>query len=76
MASEEKDKKSIQIGFASGESVGLKLEQAELDKLIQAIKDEKSWHEVKTEKGHLNLRADKVDFYGLQDDKEERRAGF
>lgn len=76
MASDEKDKKSIQVGFSSGESVGMKLDQDELDKLIQAIKDAKSWHEVKTEKGHLNLRADRVDYYGLQDEKEERRAGF
>jgi hypothetical protein len=70
------DKKTIQVGFASGESVGLKLEPEEFDKLIQAIKDAKSWHEVKTEKGTLTLRADKVDFYGTQDEKEERRAGF
>ncbi|MGH2905933.1 MAG: hypothetical protein ACRDKI_04100 [Solirubrobacterales bacterium] len=70
------DKKTIQIGFRSGESVGLKLEPEEFDKLIQAIKDETPWHEVKTEKGTLNLRADRVDYYGTQDEKEERRAGF
>ena len=70
------DKQTIQVGFASGESVGLKLEQKELDDLIQAIKDAKTWHKVKTEKGTLTLRADRVDFYGQQDEKEERRAGF
>jgi hypothetical protein len=70
------DKKTIQLGFRNGESVGLKLEPDEYDKLIEAIKAEASWHEVKTEKGTLNLRADRVDFYGITDKKEERRAGF
>ena len=70
------DKKTIQIGFRSGESVGLKLELAEYDKLIEAIKADAPWHEVKTEKGTLNLRADRVDYYGVSDKEEDRRAGF
>ena len=70
------DKKHIQLGFRNGESVGLKLDPAEFDKLVAAIKAEDGWTEIKTEKGTLNLRADRVDFYGIQDEKEERRAGF
>ena len=70
------DKKHIQVGFRNGQSIGLKLESGEFDKLIEAIKSEASWHDVKTEKGVLTLRADRVDFYGVDEEKEERRAGF
>lgn len=70
------DTKSIQLGFANGLSVGLKLEQAQIDKLIKAIESDEKWIEVKEEKRVINLRADRVDFYGFETDKEERRAGF
>lgn len=70
------DKKAIQLGFANGLSVGLKLEQSEIDKLIKSIKDEDKWIEVEEEKRVINLRADRVDFYGFETDQEERRAGF
>lgn len=70
------DKKAIQLGFANGLSVGLKLEQSEIDKLIKSIKAEEKWIEVEEEKRVINLRADRVDFYGFETDQEERRAGF
>lgn len=70
------DTKSIQLGFANGLSVGLKLDQAQIDKLIKAIEDEQKWIEVKEEKRIINLRADRVDFYGFDSEQEERRAGF
>lgn len=70
------DQKAIQLGFANGLSVGLKLEQGEIDKLIKSIKDEDKWIEVTAEKRVINLRADRVDFYGFETDQEERRAGF
>lgn len=70
------DTKSIQLGFANGLSVGLKLEQAQIDKLIKAIESGEKWIEVKEEKRVINLRADRVDFYGFETDQEERRAGF
>lgn len=70
------DKKAIQLGFTNGLSVGLKLEQSEIDKLIKSIKDEDKWIEVEEEKRVINLRADRVDFYGFETDQEERRAGF
>ncbi|MBI4897398.1 MAG: hypothetical protein HY827_03420 [Actinobacteria bacterium] len=70
------DKKPIQIGFRNGQTVGLKLEQAELDKLIAAIKAEESWHTVTEDTKSLTLRADRVDFYGTDEKPEARRAGF
>jgi hypothetical protein len=70
------DKKSIQVGFTNGQVVEMKLEPAEYDKLIEAIKAESPWHEVKDDKRTLHLRADRVDFYGTEEEKEQRRTGF
>lgn len=71
------DRKSIGLGLAGGAATTLKLEQAELDKLIAAIQAGDQWVEIKDEKRVVNLRADHVDFYTLDaEDKEERRAGF
>lgn len=71
------DRKSIGLGLAGGAATTLKLEQAELDKLVAAIQAGDQWVEIKDEKRVVSLRADHVDFYTLDsEDKEERRAGF
>lgn len=70
------DTKSIQLGFANGLFASLKLEQSQIDKLIKAIESEEKWIEVKEDKRVINLRADRVDFYGFDSEQEERRAGF
>lgn len=70
------DKKTIHLGFANGLSVGLKLDQDEIDKLVKAIEAEDKWIAVKEEKRQVTLRADRVDFYGFDLEQEERRAGF
>ncbi len=70
------DTKTIQVGFANGLSVGLKLDKSEIDKLIKAIEAEEKWIEVKEEKRVINLRADRVDFYGFDAEQDDRRAGF
>jgi hypothetical protein len=70
------DKKSIQVGFTNGQVVSMKLVPAEFDKLIEAIKSETSWHEIKDDKRTLTIRADRVDFFGTEDEKEQRRTGF
>jgi hypothetical protein len=77
MADDKKDdKKSIEIGFRNGKTVGLKLEQKEFDKLIAAIDAGETWHTVIDDSRHLTLRADRVDFYGTDNKAESRRAGF
>ena len=70
------EKKPIQIGFRNGQTVSLKLEKAEFDKLIEAIKAETAWHTVTEDTKHLTLRADQIDYYGTDDKPEARRAGF
>jgi hypothetical protein len=71
------DKKTIGLGLAGGAATQLKLEQAELDKLVAAIQAGDTWVEIQDEKRIVNLRADHVEFYALDsEDKEERRAGF
>jgi hypothetical protein len=70
------DKRTVGIGFSSGLATTLKLEQSELDKLLKAIEAEDKWVEVSEEKRSVTLRADRVDFYGLDEEKEERRTGF
>lgn len=71
------ERKPIQIGFSSGQTVGLKLEPKELDALIAAIKAGEPWHTVvEDEHRRLTLRADHVDFYATDDRPEARRAGF
>lgn len=70
------DKKPIQIGFRNGQTVSLKIEQKEIDKLIAAIEADAAWHTVQDDTRKLTLRADRVDFYGTDDKPEARRAGF
>lgn len=71
------DRKSIGLGLVGGAATTLKLEQAELDKLVAAIQAGDQWVEIKDEKRVVNLRADHVEFYSLDsEEKEERRAGF
>jgi hypothetical protein len=70
------DKKSIQIGFTSGNGISLKIDQADIDKIIKGIKDGTEWHEVTEDKRVVNIRLDHVDFYSFDAEKEERRAGF
>ncbi|MBI5311230.1 MAG: hypothetical protein HZB14_09455 [Actinobacteria bacterium] len=70
------EKKPIQLGFSSGQSIALKLEPAEMDKLIAAIKAGEAWHTVTDDDRKLTLRADRVDFYGVDEKPESRRAGF
>lgn len=75
MASE--DRKTIGLGLKGGATAQLKLEQKDLDKLVNAIESEEKWVEVNDEKRIVHLRADHVEFYSLEsDDKEDRRAGF
>lgn len=70
------EKRSIGIGFTSGFASSLKLEQAELDKLLAAIEAEDKWVEVAEEKRTITLRSDHVEFYSLDEEKEERTTGF
>lgn len=70
------DKKPIQLGFSGGQSLALKLEAGEFDKLVKAIEDGEQWHTVTDDDRKLTLRADRVDFYGVDEKPEARRAGF
>lgn len=70
------EKKPIQLGFGSGQTIALKLEQAELDKLVAAIAAGESWHTVDDDDRKLTLRADLVEFYSVDEKPEGRRAGF
>lgn len=70
------EKKPIQLGFSGGQSLGLKLETAEFDKLVKAIEAGEQWHTVTDDDRKLTLRADRVDFYGVDEKPEARRAGF
>lgn len=70
------DKRTIGIGFTSGLASSLKLEQAELDKLLAAIKAEDKWVEIAEEKRKITLRSDHIEFYALDEEKEERTTGF
>ncbi|MFY9488802.1 MAG: hypothetical protein WAP35_08945 [Solirubrobacterales bacterium] len=70
------DKKPIQIGFRNGQTVGLKLEADEFDKLVKAIADETPWHTVKDETRELTLRADRVDFWATDDKPTDVSVGF
>jgi hypothetical protein len=71
------DRKSISLGLSSGGATTLKLEQADIDKLIAAIQAGDTWVEVNDEKRTVTLRSDHVEFYALDpEEKDERRAGF
>ncbi len=71
------DRKSVSLGLAGGAAATLKLSQADLDKLLAAVKAGDTWVEVEDEKRTVTLRADHVEFYALDpEEKEERRAGF
>lgn len=70
------DKKPIQLGFRNGQTVAMKLEPEEFDKLVAAIQAEEAWHTVTDDTRKLTLRADRVDFWGTDEKPEARRAGF
>lgn len=71
------ERKSITVTIIAAGPVTLKLTQADIDKLVKAVKDSDTWVEVEDEKRTVTLRADLVASYALDpEEKEERRAGF
>ena len=70
------DTKTISVGFANGLAASFKLTQKEIDGLVKAIEAEVKWHTVNEEKREIHVRADRIDFYGFDAEKEDRKAGF
>jgi biopolymer transport protein ExbD len=71
------ERKSITVTILAAGPMTLKLEQADIDKLVAAIKNGEQWVEVADEKRAVTLRADLIASYALDpEEKDERRAGF
>jgi hypothetical protein len=64
----------ISIGFAAGQTLGLRVEQAALDALSQALGGNEVWHQIEAEEGAVNVRLDSVVY--LRTEKSETKVGF
>ena len=58
------DYRRVEIGFAGGQVVGLRLEQARLDELRKAVERGEGWYDLETADGQVALDLSKVVFVG------------
>lgn len=63
----------ISIGFLAAPPIALKVEDAELDRLKQALRSGE-WHDVDAEDGTVTINLSQVVY--LRTDREEHRVGF
>ncbi len=64
----------ISIGFAAGQTLGLRVEQAAIDALQSALGGNEVWHVVDAEEGAVNVRLDSVVY--VRTEKTETKVGF
>jgi hypothetical protein len=64
----------ISIGFAAGQTLGLRVEQAAIDTLTQALSGANAWHVIEAEEGAVTVRVDSVVY--LRTEKTETKVGF
>ncbi|MFT4035530.1 MAG: hypothetical protein QM679_08135 [Patulibacter sp.] len=64
----------ISIGFAAGQVLGLRVDQAALEGLTTALSGNERWHQVETEEGTVNLRLDHIVY--LRTESSETKVGF
>lgn len=64
----------ISIGFAAGQTLGLRVEQATIDALQSALSGNEVWHVVDAEEGAVSIRLDSVVY--VRTEKTESKVGF
>lgn len=64
----------ISIGFAAGQTLGLRVEQPAIDALHAALGSGDGWHEIDAEEGAVKVRLDSVVY--LRTEKTESKVGF
>lgn len=68
------DSRQVDIGFIAGQILTASLAQAELDGLVQALKDGGSWQEVRADDAEILLDTNKVAYVRVA--IEQHRVGF
>jgi hypothetical protein len=63
----------ISIGFLAAPPIALRVEDAELDRLRQALPSGE-WHDLQAEDGNVTINLSQVVY--LRTDREEHRVGF
>jgi hypothetical protein len=66
--------KRVDVGFAGGQAISLRLEDKAYDQLRKAVQDGKRWYEVDTADGLVALDLGQVVFLKLE--APEHRVGF
>ena len=68
------ESKRVDVGFAGGQAISLRLEDKTYDQLRRAVQDGKRWYEVDTADGLVVLDLGQVVFLKLE--APEHRVGF
>jgi hypothetical protein len=66
--------KRVEIGFAGGQAIVVRIDQPGYDNLRKAVRDGKGWHELETIDGVVVIDLAQVVF--LKREPEEHRIGF
>ena len=71
---ENQQEKQIEIGFAGGQSVSVRLSDSDYDSLRKALESAAGWHELETADGPIALDLRQVVF--VKADTSEHKIGF
>lgn len=74
MADHSNDKKQVEIGFAGGQAISVRISPSNYEALRKALESAGGWHELDTEDGPVSIDLRRVVF--VKADAPEHKIGF